>query len=144
MPAPDLADRDYRALASFRHELRGFLSFSEAMAREAGLEPQQHQLLLALRGLPEGATASVQTLAERLVLRHHTVVELLDRCEAGGLVRRTRDAKDRRRSALAITPRGARVLAKLASSHLDELRSRAPALVASLDDVLRTSRRRAA
>ena len=89
---------DYRALADFRHQLRRFIAFSETAARGVGLEPRQHQVLLALRGLPEGVEPTVQVLAERLVLRHHTVVELLDRLEAEGLIRRGRAPEDRRRA----------------------------------------------
>ncbi len=140
----DVTDADYRALAGFRRQLRSFLAFSEAAARGVGLEPRQHQLLLAVRGLPPGVEPSVQVLAEHLALRHHTVVELLDRLEAGGLIRRERVPEDRRRARIAITPRGAELLRKLSSAHLDELRSLAPALVASLDQVLRASKGRAA
>lgn len=142
MPAQDLSDADYRALAGFRYQLRRFIAFSEAAARAVGLEPRQHQLLLALRGLPEGAEPSVQTLAERLVLRHHTVVELLDRLEAARLIRRVRTAEDRRRSRIAVTDRGTTLLRRLATAHLDELGSQAPSLVAALNGALRASRRR--
>jgi DNA-binding MarR family transcriptional regulator len=106
------------------------------------MEPRQHQLLLALRGLPEGAEPTVQVLAERLVLRHNTVVELIDRLEQAGLVRRGRDADDRRRALITITARGAELLRKLTAAHLDELRSLAPALVGSLNGALRASRSR--
>ncbi len=138
-----MSPADYRALAEFRHQLRRFIAFSEAAAREVGLEPRQHQLLLALRGLPEDTEPTVQVLADRLVLRHHTVVELLDRLEAEGLIRRGRAASDRRRAVVSITPRGIELLRKLSSAHVDELRSLAPALVGSLNGVLRTARSRA-
>ena len=62
----DISDTDYRALAEFRHHIRRFLRFSEDAARAAGLEPQQHQLLLAIRGLPQGTEPSIGELAERL------------------------------------------------------------------------------
>ena len=138
---PDLSDADYRALAGFRHQLRRFIAFSESAAREVGVEPRQHQLLLALRGLPPDVEPTVQVLAERLVLRHHTVVELLDRSEEAGLVRRGRDVADRRRAVVTITARGSELLRKLSAAHLDELRSLAPALVGSLNAALRASRR---
>jgi len=142
MVAPDFADPDYRALADFRYHLRKFLAFSEQSARAVGIEPRQHQLLLAIRGLPENLEPTVQVLAERLQLRHHTVVELLDRLEAAGFARRTRDPDDRRRARVAITARGAELLRKLSLSHREELRMTAPALVASLGRVLRTSARK--
>jgi DNA-binding MarR family transcriptional regulator len=132
---------DYQALADFRHQLRRFVAFSESAARAVDLEPRQHQLLLALRGLPDGMEPTVQVLANRLVLKHHTVVELIDRLETAGLIRRTRAVEDRRRAVVAITPKGADLLRKLSASHLDELRSLAPALVGSLNGVLRATRR---
>ena len=144
MPSRDLSDADYRALAGFRHQLRRFLAFSEQSARTAGLEPRQHQVLLALRGLPQDVSPSVQVLADRLVLRHHTVVELLDRLETGGLIRRNRASDDKRRARITITARGDALLRRLSDAHLAELKRFAPALVSALYDVLRTARRSAA
>jgi len=138
----ELTESDYRALARFRYQLRKFVSFSESAAREVGLEPRQHQLLLSLRGLPEGLEPSVLTLADQLVLRHNTVVELIDRLEAAGFVRRTRTHDDRRVTHVAITTQGTEVLRRLSASHLDELRMQAPALVAALNGVLRATRGR--
>jgi len=143
MRTRDLSDAHYRALADFRKRLRLFLAFSETAARGVGLEPRQHQLLLALRGLPEGAEPSVQTLADQLALKHNTVVELIDRLEATGLIARERAADDRRRAHLVITARGADVLRQLSDVHLDELRLQAPELVGALHGVLRASRRSA-
>ncbi|MGE0872446.1 MAG: MarR family winged helix-turn-helix transcriptional regulator [Kofleriaceae bacterium] len=144
MPSREITDHEYRLLAGFRHHLRSFTAFSEGAARAVGLEPRQHQLLLALRGLPENTEPSVQTLADQMVLRHHTVVELLDRLEAGGLIRRERAADDRRRSHIKLTARGAALLRKLSDAHFDELRSLAPALLESLHAVLRASTGKAA
>jgi DNA-binding MarR family transcriptional regulator len=140
VPAPQLRDADYRALARFRHQLRRFLAFSEEAAREVGLEPRQHQLLLALRGLPEDVEPTVQVLAEQLVLKHHTVVELLDRLEAKGLIKRERDPADRRRAHIAMTRKGADLVRKLSDVHVEELRGFAPALVDALEGVLRATR----
>jgi len=137
----DLGDPDYRALADFRYQLRKFLAFSEQSARGVGVEPRQHQLLLAIRGLPEGAEPTVAVIAERMALRHHTVVELLDRLETAGLARRTRTVDDRRRAHVTITFRGQELLRKLSLAHRDELRTSAPALVASLGRVLRTAKK---
>src|SRR6266571_9280941 len=97
---------DYQALAEFRYQIRRFMRFSEQMARSAGLEPQQHQLLLAIKGLPEGRRAIIGELAERLQLQHHSVVELVDRLEERGFVQRNRDEGDQRRVLVRLTPAG--------------------------------------
>ena len=139
---PAFTDSDYQRLAAFRHQLRRFTAFSESAARAAGIEPRQHQLLLAVRGLPPGTEPSVGALATQLVVKHHTVVELVDRLVEAGLIVRDRSAKDRRAVRLSITERGERILAELTQAHLDELRVLAPALVAALHNVLPTPRRR--
>lgn len=134
---PDLRDRDYAALADFRHQVRRFLAFSEARARRAGLEPRQHQLLLALRGLPASSPPTVGAVAELLLLRPHTVVGLVDRLARRGLVRRTRPLGDRRRVHLALTARGREALRRLSLDHRAELATAGPTLVAALRGVLR-------
>jgi DNA-binding MarR family transcriptional regulator len=136
MSTPDLADQDYRALAALRHQMRRFIAFSEAQARAIGLEPRQHQVLLALRGLPEGTPPTVGALAERLILRHHTVVGLLDRLEQRGLVQRRRVGQDRRQVQVAITVRGRQTLRRLSLAHRDELAESAPALLGALRQLL--------
>ena len=123
---------EYQALAEFRYQLRRFLHFSEEAARAAGLEPQQHQLLLALKGLPNGHTASVGELAERLQIQHHSAVELIDRMVERKLIERSRDANDQRRVIISLTPYGDEVLRKLSLLHHAELRSSGPALVHTL------------
>jgi len=128
-----LTQADYRALAEFRCQLRRFLRFSEEAARAAGLEPQQHQLLLALKGMPEGMPATVGALAERLQVRHHTMVELVDRMEAHGLVRRSHAGTDRRQVFVRLTSRGELMIPRLSRSHRAELRSVAPSLLRALD-----------
>lgn len=129
---PDIAAQEYQALAEFRYQLRRFLRFSEEAARAVGLEPQQHQLLLALKGLPEERTASVGELAERLQILHHSTVELIDRMVERGLVARARDRNDQRRVIINLTPAGEDVLRKLTLLHHAELRSTGPALVRAL------------
>src|SRR5215475_7745241 len=94
-PAAEV-DLDYRALSELRHQIRKFLTFSEREARAAGLEPQQHQLLLAVKGLPESTRPTVSALAERLCLRHHTVVGLVDRLSTAKLVARRPSKQDGR------------------------------------------------
>jgi len=131
-----------QALAEFRHRIRLFLTFSEGAARALGLEPQQHQLLLAVKGLPTGTRPTISAIAERLVLRHHTVVELVDRLAARRLVRRKRSDVDAREILLALTPTGAALLARLSASHRSELEKAGPALVAALDGVIRTAPRK--
>ncbi|MDE2333128.1 MAG: MarR family transcriptional regulator [Rhodospirillales bacterium] len=120
--------RDYRLLADFRYALRRFLRFSEAAARQAGLTPQQHQLLLAIKGFPGGLQPTVGEIAERLGVRHHSAVELAQRLEEAGLVARAHDEQDRRRVRLRLMPEAEVRLARLSASHLHELRHLRPVL----------------
>lgn len=131
----------YRALAEVRYRVRRFLNFSEGCAREAGLEPQQHQLLLAIRGLPQGLDATVGCLADRLQIQHNSAVELVNRSAKRGLVRKRAGRRDRRQVLLEITSRGQRVLERLAVAHRTELRSVAPALVGALAALVERSAR---
>jgi DNA-binding MarR family transcriptional regulator len=130
-----LNQADYRALAQVRCEIRRFLTFSETMARRAGIEPQQHQLLLALKGLPDGVRPNIGVLSQRLQIRHHSGVELVTRSVRRGLVRRTPDATDRRSVTLVLTPRGERILEKLSLAHRAELQTAAPSLVRALESI---------
>jgi DNA-binding MarR family transcriptional regulator len=123
---------DYRSLAELRHQIRRFLHFSEQASRMAGLEPHQHQLMLALKGLPESIRPRIGVLAERLQIRHHSTVELVNRLSAGGYVRRNRVGEDRREVWLSLTPKGETVLRKLSLQHRAELRLHGPALIAAL------------
>ncbi|MFZ3217083.1 MAG: MarR family winged helix-turn-helix transcriptional regulator [Candidatus Acidiferrales bacterium] len=123
---------DYQALADFRFEIRRFLNFSERIVRAAGLEPQQHQALLALKGLPARRLATVGVLAGRLLIRHHSAVELVNRLEAKGLLRRARSAADRREVVLSLTRRGEALLTRLTQPHRAELQSARPKLLAAL------------
>src|SRR5579859_8014911 len=123
---------NYQSLAEVRYQIRRFVHFSEEAARNAGLEPHQHQLMLALKGLPDGVRPRVGELAERLQIQHHSAVELVDRLEAGGYVIRQRGSRDRREVLLSLTPKGERVLRELSLHHGNELRSRGPALIAAL------------
>src|SRR5215831_13720467 len=97
---------EYQSLAEFRYQLRCFLHFSEQAARAVGLEPQQHQLLLTLKGLPFGRSATVSELAERLQIRHHSTVELIDRMVDRNLIKRSRDENDQRKVIIHLTPYG--------------------------------------
>jgi DNA-binding MarR family transcriptional regulator len=131
---------EFRALAEFRYRIRIFLNGSEEAARYAGLEPQQYVLLLALRGLPAGLEPSIRELAERMQLRHHSVVELVDRLERRQFLRRERSRSDRRQVLLHLTPKGEKILTRLAKQRISELRDAAPALVRSLTAVIRSTK----
>ena len=131
--AADLVESDYRALARFRYAIRVFQRFSEQEARLAGLTPAQHQLLLSIRGHAGDEPPVIADLAEALQLRHHSVVELIDRAEQAGLVRRMPDRLDQRKQRIVLTESGRTVLARLTAVHRDELRR----FRAEMVDVLR-------
>lgn len=135
-------DLDYASLARFRHILRRFLAFSASQARSAGLQPRQHQLLLALSGLSPDTQPTIGALADELLIRHHSAVELVSRMEEKGLVRKSRAASDRRVALVRITPRGRKLLRRMAVAHRAELRQAGPALVAALDRALSPQRTR--
>jgi len=134
-----ITDGEYHALAQLRYLIRRFLQEGDATAREAGLEPQQYLLLLAIRGLEIGQEASIRTLAERLSLRHHSTVELVDRLEAHGLVKRTRGKEDRRQVLVSLQPRGEKLVEKVVAQRIVELRSHGHALVAAIGKLLEAS-----
>lgn len=127
---------EFRALAELRYRIRHFLSDGDSAARDAGLEPQQYLLLLMIRGLPQGQEATIRTLAERLTLKHHSAVELIDRLETHGLVRRTRGRHDRRRVMVSLLPRGERMLEDVARQRINELRSYGHELVRAIAQLL--------
>jgi DNA-binding MarR family transcriptional regulator len=129
---------DYQALSEFRYQLRRFTHFSEVHALNAGIEPQQHQLLLAVKGASTPDQPAIQWLAERLQLRHHSVVGLVDRLEARYLVKRRKDPDDHRRVIVDLTPAGDALLAQLSQFHEEELREMAPALIAALGAIAGT------
>jgi DNA-binding MarR family transcriptional regulator len=136
----NLTAGDYQSLAEFRHQIRRFVYFSERAARTAGLEPRQHQLMLALKGLPADVRPNIGELAGRLQIQHHSAVELVNRLEAAGLVRRQRGTQDRREVLLELTPRGEKVLRDQSLHHRAELRSQGPALLAALQRVMQGSK----
>lgn len=131
---------DYQALAELRYQIRRFLYFSERAARDATLEPRQHQLMLALKGLPKRVRPRIGELAERLQIQHHSAVELVNRLAGGGYVRRQRAGDDRREVLLSLTPKGEKVLRELSLHHKAELRMQGPALVNALRRAMRTGR----
>ncbi len=124
----ELSLADYQLLAEFRYLLARFLAFSTRAAHGMGLAPRQHQALLAIKGYPQGDQVTVGDLAERLGIRHHSAVGLVDRLvESGYLVRRT-DKEDRRRAVLSLTPSAEKALAALSAAHRKELQRIAPLL----------------
>ncbi len=123
-----LRQAQYETLAAFRYALRKFIHFSEEAAQAAGLTPQQHQALLAIKGFPRGANVTVGELAERLQLRHHSAVGLVDRIVVEGLASRSTSDDDRRRVYVELTNRGEKVLAKLSSAHSKQLKQIGPEL----------------
>jgi DNA-binding MarR family transcriptional regulator len=127
----------YQPLEDFRYEIRRFLNFSERAARQAGLEPQQHQALLSIKAARIGAKVTVGYLAERLQVQHHSAVELSDRLEERKLIRRRRSGADRRKVLLSLTERGEELLRKLSDSHQLDLRTRGPRLLKALRGVIR-------
>jgi DNA-binding MarR family transcriptional regulator len=123
---------DYQSLAELRYQIRRFVHFSEQAAHVAGIEPRQHQLMLALKGLPGRTRPRIRDLADRLQIQHHSTVELVNRLATGGYVRRHRMKEDRREVWLSLTKKGENILRELSWHHQEELRLRSPALIAAL------------
>jgi DNA-binding MarR family transcriptional regulator len=132
---------EYQAMAELRHRIRLFLREGDAAARAAGLEPQQYLLLLAIRGLPEGSSAKIQSLADSLLIRHHSAVELVDRLERNGYVRRSRGKEDRRQVLVSLLPKGQRVLERVVQQRISELRTGGRQLIRAIDAVLGNGKR---
>jgi DNA-binding MarR family transcriptional regulator len=126
----------YRKLAEIRYLIRRYLQFSERAARDHGIEPQQHQLLLAIKGLPLGLRPTVTVLASRMGLRHHSTVELVDRLAQRGAIERHHHDQDRREVLLELTPAGEEILNKLSLLHWQELQIAGPALCDALRAVV--------
>ncbi len=126
--AQSIRQREYEELAAFRYALRQFMRFSETAARGEGITPQQHQTLLAIAGYPDRDRIMISELAERLQLRHHSTVELVNRLEAHGLVAREPGTADRRQVFVSLTPQGNEVLSRLSVAHREELRRVSPQL----------------
>jgi DNA-binding MarR family transcriptional regulator len=124
---------DYRALANFRFALRQFLEFSGSAAKSVGLTPQQHQAMLSIIGAPVDEHVTIGYLAKRLLLKHHSTVELVDRLVELDLMARQADAADRRKVLLSLTPKAKRLLTKLSAAHLEELQRIRPVFAALLE-----------
>ncbi|MGA7414229.1 MAG: MarR family transcriptional regulator [Bryobacteraceae bacterium] len=131
---------EYRDLAEFRRQIRRFVHFSELKAKEHGIEPQQHQLLLAVHGLPEGANPTIGEIASRMFIQHHSAVELINRLEHRGAVSRHVADHDKREVWVRLTPAGRVILRKLTLAHRMELEKSGPELASALNSVLRLTR----
>jgi DNA-binding MarR family transcriptional regulator len=129
--------RELQDLAEFRYQIRLFLRFSEDQARAAGIEPQQHQLLLAVKGLPDGVKPTIGELATRMLIRHHSTVELVNRLTEHGFVERVAAETDHREVLVRLTGKGEVVLHRLSLAHHEELRAKGPELMKTLSEILR-------
>src|ERR1700720_2918022 len=123
-----VSDAEYRALAELRYRIRHFMQEGDAAAQGANLEPQQYLMLLAIRGLPQGEVATIRTLAERMALKHHSSVELIDRLESHRLVRRSRNEGDKREVRVSLLPHGSKLLERVARERISELKASGAAL----------------
>jgi DNA-binding MarR family transcriptional regulator len=133
VPTPDLLPNDYEALATFRYAMRKFLSFSKrALAAEARMTPEQYEALLALKAFAGSTGLTITQLSERLQVKHHTAVSLVDRLEALGFARRTPGVTDRRQVYVRLTAAGSRTLAKVAILHRQEMRVRSEEMIEAL------------
>lgn len=126
----------YRQLAELRFHIRRYLQFSENVARTHGIEPQQHQLMLTIKGLPANTIPTVSALASRLCLRHHSTVELINRLVERGAAMRKPSLQDRRQVLVELTPAGEELLASVSIHHIHELQTAAPDLLTQLSATL--------
>ena len=132
-----ISDTEYRALAELRYRIRHFIQEGDLAAQRSNLEPQQYLMLLAIRGLPLGAVATIRTLAERMALKHHSAVELIDRLESHGLVRRSRSERDKREVRVSLLPQGSKLLDRVASERISELKASGVALANAITALVR-------
>jgi DNA-binding MarR family transcriptional regulator len=124
-----------RSLAEFRYQMRKFLNFSEIASERCGVPAQQYQLMQVIAAVPDGQQPSITYLSERMVLRHNSTVELVDRAERAGLVKRENDPRDMRRSLVQLTPHGLEILNRLVAEHLAELAPLCEPLVDALREL---------
>jgi DNA-binding MarR family transcriptional regulator len=139
--SPGTTLSEYQALAQFRFLIQRYYNNTEKSARSVGLTTQHYRCLLQLRGLPSDEQPTIRNLAERMQIRHHSAVELVDRMEKRGLFRRVRSKLDRRTVLLSVTPRGEKILSHMVRERIAELRVTGPDLVKSLAAVIATSRK---
>ena len=137
-----ISETEYQAMAELRYRIRLFLRESDAAARSAGLEPQQYLLLLCIRGIPDDDSTKIRSLADSLLIKHHSAVELVDRLEKRGLVRRSRGRQDRRQVLVSLLPKGQRVLERVVKQRIGEVRAGGNQLIRAIDALLRKRPRR--
>jgi DNA-binding MarR family transcriptional regulator len=135
----DMSAEDYRSLADWRYRIRQVMAGTERAARDAGLEPQQYQLLLMIKGLPPELSPTISVLADRMAVRHHSMVELVDRLVERGLVTRERGSTDRREVLVVLTPSAERVALQISLWHHRQLQTAAPELIEALSATLRAA-----
>jgi DNA-binding MarR family transcriptional regulator len=140
--AKKITSAEFQALAELRYRIRLFLREGDAAARLAGLEPQQYLMLLAIRGLAPETPPKIQIFADRLALKHHSAVELVDRLEQRGYVKRTRSREDRREVLVSLLPRGEKLLERAVQQRIGELRASGRELVSAIEPLLRDGRTR--
>lgn len=129
-----LTHDDYDALASFRYGMRKFLSFSkQILAQKADLTPEQYEALLAVKAFSPANGVTISDLSERMQVKHHTAVGVVDKLEALLLLERQPGVRDRRQVFLTLTAEGDRVLAKVAAIHREDLRVRSSELIEALE-----------
>lgn len=138
----DLPLAGYRSLSEFRHQVRCFLRYSEDAARAHDIEPQQHQLLLAVKGLPKGKSPTIGELAHRLQIRHHSTVELINRLVESGRIVREHATADRREVLVRLTPEGERILRALSEEHQMELTKTGPKLMRALAAAIKLAKQK--
>ena len=136
----DLSPDQYRELAEFRRQIRRFLHFSDVTSKEHGIETQQHQLLLAVQGLPAGVKPTIREIASRLFIQHHSAVELINRLEQTGAIARHPGTQDKREVWVLLTAAGRATLRKLALAHRTELERSGPELAHVLKSILREAK----
>lgn len=136
----DLSRAEFEELADFRYQIRRFLNFSEGAALGEGIEPRQHQALLAIKAMPDEEACTIGALAGQLFLRHQSTVGLVNRMERRGLVARTRGKEDGRQVIVILTRQGEGILHRLSLTHHAELEKRAPELAYALQAIMRRTR----
>jgi len=135
--AKEISRAEYQALAEFRYQLAGFLRRRRNAAQDAGIEPQQYELMLAVKGLAGDKKPTIKQIAEQLRLKHHSAVELTTRLVKRGLIRRERSKEDRRSVLLSVTKEGQRALDQVVHYSLHQLRDEAPGLLKTLSRLVR-------
>jgi DNA-binding MarR family transcriptional regulator len=139
-PSASLSRAEYEELADFRYQIRRFLHFSEGAAVQEGIEPRQHQALIAIKAMPPEAICTIGTLAHQLLLQHQSTVGLVDRMERRGLVARIPAPEDGRQVIVVLTRQGEDILNRLSLTHHAELEERAPELARSLQAIMRRAK----